>query len=53
MTDRDDSPDGFLERWSRKKIEAEREAPTRPPSQRATDASLPDRAGVPDRACRS
>jgi len=27
MTDRDDSSKGFLERWSRKKIEAEREAP--------------------------
>src|SRR2546423_12845482 len=27
MTDRDDSSKGFLERWSRKKIDAEREAP--------------------------
>ena len=29
MTDRDDSAKGFLERWSRKKIDAEREAPAK------------------------
>jgi hypothetical protein len=44
MTDRDNSPKGFLERWSRKKIETEREAPTEP---RATDVPLPDEPGVP------
>jgi hypothetical protein len=29
MTDRDDSSKGFLERWSRKKIDAERETPAK------------------------
>ena len=42
MTDRDDSSGGFLERWSRKKIDAEREAPDAPVDPRATDASLPE-----------
>ena len=34
MTDRDDSAKSFLERWSRKKIDGEREAPDAPPSRR-------------------
>jgi uncharacterized protein DUF3306 len=49
MTDRDDSPKGFLERWSRKKIEGEREADDAPTEPRATDVSLPDEPGLPDR----
>jgi hypothetical protein len=58
MTDRDNSSKGFLERWSRKKIDAEREAPAkadakdispadevRPPEQQAkNDAEVPDKA---------
>ena len=47
MTDRDDSPEGFLERWSRKKIEAEREAPDAPAEPRTTDESLPDEPACP------
>ena len=49
MTDRDNSPKGFLERWSRKKIENEREASEAPAAPRATDVSLPDELGVPER----
>jgi hypothetical protein len=60
MTDRDESSKGFLERWSRKKIDAEREAPApakvdakdvppaanvRPPEpQTKNDAKIPDKA---------
>ena len=58
MTDRDESSKGFLERWSRKKIDAEREAPAkadakdvspadegRPPEQQTkNDAKIPDNA---------
>src|SRR6266852_2535213 len=60
MTDRDESSKGFLERWSRKKIDAEREAPApakadtkdvspaaevRPPErQTKNDAKIPDDA---------
>jgi hypothetical protein len=60
MTDRDESAKGFLERWSRKKIDAEREtaAPAkadakdvspateaRPPERQAkNDAKIPDKA---------
>jgi hypothetical protein len=48
MTGPDDSPDGFLERWSRRKIEAEREAA--PPAEPgAADARLPDQAALPGR----
>ena len=60
MTDRDESSKGFLERWSRKKIDAERETPApakadvkdvspaaevRPPErQTKNDAKTPDKA---------
>ena len=46
MTDRDKSPKGFLERWSRKKIEASAKRPT-PAEPRATDVSLPDEPACP------
>ena len=49
MTDRDNPPKSFLERWSRKKIEGEREASDAPAEPRATDVSLPDEPGVPER----
>jgi hypothetical protein len=48
MTSPDDSPGGFLERWSRRKIEAERE-PAPPAEPGAADAPLPDQAALPDR----
>ena len=38
MTDRDESSKGFLARWSRKKIDAERDAPA-PAEADAKDAS--------------
>ena len=53
MTDRDESAKGFLERWSRKKIDAEREASAkdasslaevRPPVPHTDDAKTPDKA---------
>jgi hypothetical protein len=43
MTDRDDSSEGFLGRWSRKKIEGESEAPDAP---RTMDESTPDEPGL-------
>jgi hypothetical protein len=43
MTGPDDAPDGFLERWSRRKIDAERE-PTPPAGPGAADAPPPDQA---------
>ena len=46
MTDRENSPKGFLERWSRQKIESERKTPAEP---RATDVSLPDEPRLPGR----
>ncbi len=49
MTDRDNSSKGFLERWSRKKIEGEREASDPSAEPRATDVSLPDEPGAPER----
>ena len=49
MIDRENSPKGFLERWSRQKIEGEREAPNAPAEPRATDVSLPDEPGLPER----
>jgi hypothetical protein len=49
MTDRDDSPKGFLERWSRKKIDSEREAPDAPAQPRTTDVAPPDEPGAPER----
>ena len=48
MTSPDDSPDSFLERWSRRKIEAERE-PAPPAEPGAADVPLPDQAALPDR----
>jgi hypothetical protein len=48
MTGPDDSPDGFLERWSRRKIEAERE-PAPPAEPGAADAPPPSQAALPDR----
>ena len=50
MTDRDNSSKGFLERWSRKKIEGEREASDPSAEARATDVSLPDEPGAPQRS---
>jgi len=50
MTDRDNSSKGFLERWSRKKIEGEREASDPSAEPRATDVSLPDEPGAPQRS---
>jgi len=44
MTDRDDSSEGFLGRWSRKKIEGENEGPDAP---RTTDVPTPDEPGLP------
>ena len=49
MTDRDDSSEGFLGRWSRKKIDAEREAPDAPVEPRTTDTSLAHESGLPER----
>ena len=46
MTGRDDSSEGFLGRWSRKKIEGVSEAPDAP---RTTDVSTPDEPGLPGR----
>lgn len=45
MTDRDDSTGGFLERWSRKKIDADRAAPA-PTEADATDVSHSDETGL-------
>src|SRR5476649_1302828 len=47
MTDQDNSPKGFLDRWSRKKIESEREAPVAPAEAHATEVSLPNEPGLP------
>jgi hypothetical protein len=49
MTDRDNSPKGFLERWSRKKIDGEREASDPSAEPRATDVALPDEPDAPQR----
>ena len=46
MTDRDDSSEGFLGRWSRKKIEGESDAPDAP---RTTDVSNPGEPSLPER----
>jgi hypothetical protein len=48
MTDRDESSKGFLERWSRKKIDAERDAPA-PAKADAKDASPAAEVGPPER----
>ena len=48
MTDRDESAKGFLERWSRKKIDAERETPA-PAKADAKDASPPAEVRPPER----
>jgi hypothetical protein len=48
MTERD-SPRSFLERWSRKKIEGEREASESSPAPETPDASLPEIGGSPER----
>jgi hypothetical protein len=48
MTDRDESSKGFLDRWSRKKIDAERETPA--PARTDTEDALPvDEVRRPDR----
>ena len=47
MTDREDSSEGFLGRWSRKKIDAEREAADAPIAPGATDVPPTDAAGLP------
>ena len=49
MADRTNPPKSFLERWSRNKIESEREASDPPAEPRTTDVSLPDEPGVPER----
>jgi len=48
MNDRDDSPKGFLERWSRKKIESE--APDAPAE---SDAPQPEAPGLPQRVAKN
>src|SRR5215212_2896539 len=48
MTDRDESSKGFLERWSRKKIDAEREAPA-PAKADGQDVSPAAEVGPPER----
>ena len=48
MTDREESSKGFLERWSRKKIDAERETPA-PAKADAKDVSPPAEVRRPDR----
>jgi hypothetical protein len=54
MVDRDDSSEGssegFLGRWSRKKIDAERDAPGVPGAAEATDATTPEQTGLPEAA---
>jgi hypothetical protein len=50
MTDRDESSEGFLERWSRKKIDAEQKAPDASKPEDVVPAGPPQRAaehGVP------
>lgn len=42
MTDRDNPPEGFLERWSRKKTDAERDAPDRSPEKDVVPADDSD-----------
>jgi hypothetical protein len=49
MTDRDDSAGGFLERWSRKKIEAERDEPAAPAEDDAKSEIPPAETGEPKR----
>jgi hypothetical protein len=49
MTDRDDSAKGFLERWSRKKIDAERGVPEATPEPAATEAPASDDAASAER----
>src|SRR5450432_2756337 len=46
MTDRDETSKGFLDRWSRKKIDAERETPAKAD---AKDVSPPDEVPLPER----
>ena len=48
MTDRDNSSGRFLERWSRKKIEGEREAPDAAAEGTAKPKSPSEPAGVPE-----
>src|SRR3954466_13939847 len=48
MTDRDESSKGFLERWSRKKVDAEREAPA-PAKADAKDVSPAAEVRPPER----
>jgi len=52
MTDRDESSKGFLERWSRKKIDAEREAPA-PAKADAKDASPAAEVRPPERQAKN
>ena len=47
MTDRDETK-GFLERWSRKKLDAEREAPAAPAQPEGDDALPPERHAKTD-----
>jgi len=47
MTDRDDSSEGFLGRWSRKKIEGERDTPDAPADAGASDGLSPEAAPAP------
>jgi hypothetical protein len=52
MTDRDESSKGFLERWSRKKIDAEREA-SAPAKADAKDVSPPAEVRPPERQAKN
>jgi hypothetical protein len=49
MTDRDDSAEGFLGRWSRRKIEGADEASDAVAKAPAPDVSPPVQSGLPDR----
>lgn len=50
MTERENAPKGFLERWSRKKIEGGRDAADPQAEPRAIDVSLPNEPGLPERS---
>jgi hypothetical protein len=50
MTDWENAPKGFLERWSRKKIEGEREPADASAEAHATDISPLEEPGLPERS---
>ena len=53
MTDRERPDGGFLERWSRKKIEGERDPSDTPAESAAKAASPPGESGTPERSAES